>query len=450
MKNPALLKLLGVAMLGFVMLMPLFTIKNKIGERQSYYFEAKTAVANGWSESQRLLGPLLVVPYQTTEIRNVWDQPSQRSVDKEVTVRRYLLTMPQTLDSKIELNSEKRALGIFEFPVYRGTIELSGTFDLKALESLSKDPQIHKIGPPYLSIGLGDRRGLIGSPQISWNGQALSVTAHDAPDGQPGLRAGLADLDSSQKAVPFRVSLSLRGMEQLTLIPTAGHFTAQLKSNWPHPKFTGPFLPDRREISSEGFSARWDISALASGVETPLAHCGLGNCTELNQLATGVSLIEPVNLYLQTERAVKYGLLFIGLTFAAFWCVENLLSLRIHPVQYVLVGSALTVFYLLLLSLAEHLGFDWAYLSATLACTTLLALYLHRLWPSLKHEAAFIGFCLLLYTALYVILQSEDYALLMGASLVFGSLTALMLLTRNLDWYGLEKAQRQKTTPATV
>jgi inner membrane protein len=211
-----------------------------------------------------------------------------------------------------------------------------------------------------------------------------------------------------------------------------------MRADWPHPSFVGQFLPQRREVTAEGFTAHWQSSFFATNYEERLQAClGHRHCLSDSDNPFAVSFINPVDQYLKSERAIKYALLFIALTFAGFFLFEVLKRLAVHPMQYGLVGLALALFYLLLLSLAEHVPFALAYLLAAAACVLLLGIYLSAVLRSAWRGGAFALALGLLYGLLYVLLDAEDYALLMGSLLVFGLLAGVMLLTRRLDWYSL-------------
>ncbi|MCO2314175.1 cell envelope integrity protein CreD, partial [Pseudomonas aeruginosa] len=207
---------------------------------------------------------------------------------------------------------------------------------------------------------------------------------------------------------------------------------------WPHPSFGGEFLPSEREITAQGFTARWQTSFFATNMEEALRSCvEEQRCDGFQARAFGVGLVDPVDQYLKADRAIKYALLFITLTFAGFFLFEVLKRLAVHPVQYALVGLALAFFYLLLLSLAEHVGFELAYLVSAGACVGLIGFYLCFVLRSVARGLGFSAGLAGLYGLLYGLLSAEDYALLMGSLLLFAVLAAVMVLTRRLDWYGV-------------
>jgi len=254
------------------------------------------------------------------------------------------------------------------------------------------------------------------------------------------------------------IDVELLGTGALAFAPIGQETAVSLASPWPHPNFLGDFLPRDRAISADGFTAKWAVTRFATANNTLLRNDSavamfLREHAQGAQHASqggrgfdtfGVKFIEPVNVYLQAERAVKYGILFVALTFAAFFLLEILKSLRIHALQYGLVGLALAVFFLLTISLSEHIAFGWAYLSASVACVGLLAFYIGHVLKSAARGAAFGGLFALLYAVLYGLLLSEDNALVLGSLLLFVALAAVMILTRKVDWYHLGSSDPAK------
>jgi len=253
------------------------------------------------------------------------------------------------------------------------------------------------------------------------------------------VHAPLPVLDSQGgQTLEFAFDLKLQGTEQLSITPVGRDSRVELTSGWPHPSFVGEYLPSSREVSAKGFKAQWQTSFFATNLEEALADCVReDSCNALTARNFGVSFVDPVDQYLKTERAIKYALLFIGLTFAVFFLFEVLKRMAVHPVQYALVGMSLALFYLLLLSLSEHLSFALAYGIAATACVLLIGFYVSYVLHSALRGAGFGTLLALLYGMLFGLLGAEDYALLMGSVLVFGVLAGVMVLTRKLDWYGV-------------
>jgi inner membrane protein len=317
---------------------------------------------------------------------------------------------------------------------------------------------------PVLGFAVSDLRGLQGAPALAINGGAArwSPRIPGMPDTSwlaQGIHAPLPAeaLQAWQRreAVDFKLDLTLVGQERLSIIPLADETKARLRSAWPHPSFGGEFLATRRDISDSGFDAQWAVSSLVSAARTQLLEGRQERGAPRAHAADAVdsfdvSLVEPLNVYAISGRAIKYGLLFVALTLMAAFMFELFAQLRLHPVQYGLVGLSITLFFLLLLALSEKLAFGAAYGIAALASTLLLAVYFSAVLHTWKRGVALGGFVGVLYAALYGLLSSEDNALLLGALLLFGLLALLMLLTRRVDWYTVSAPRAPDAAPASA
>ena len=452
MDRAQLLKTLVVAGLALALLVPVAMIRDLIGERQARRNEAVQGIAEGWGGRQVLIGPFLAVPYERS-----WTEVTRDTVDGKERERRIERTeslvarLPvETLDWTVDAATSEKSRGIYKARLYVARVQAQGTIAIPARFGVAEDAGRISWGKPRLALGVADPRGLRSVSTL-----ALEGAAHEFLPGAGDrvLAAGVhAPLELAAAAQPrtlaFRFSLELAGSEALAIVPLARQTTVAMHADWPHPSFQGVFLPARHELRAKGFDAQWRVSWYAAQGAERLAACRREPCPVLAAPELAVSFIEPVGLYQQLERASKYGFLFIGLTFTAFFLFELLRRLAIHPIQYALVGLALAIFFLLLTALAEHLAFGLAYLIATLACTGLLAIYLARVLQNRLHGLAFGGALATLFGALYLLVQAEDYALLGGALLLFALLAATMLATRRLDWYRLTR--RQGASAASV
>nr|MDZ4048112.1 cell envelope integrity protein CreD [Pseudoxanthomonas sp.] len=283
-----------------------------------------------------------------------------------------------------------------------------------------------------------DNRG-VQALEVKLDGQPLAVEAGSRVGWLPeGLHAGVP-LSVLNKAFNVEIKVDLTGTSHLGWLPVGAETTVQASADWPHPGFDGRHLPLGSDITDEGFKARWAVSRLSSRVPQMLANCGpeLTHCEGLDEGRFGVRLVDPVDRYLMTDRAMKYALLFLGLVFGAVFLVEALASRPVHLVQYGLTGLALAMFYLLLLSLSEHIGFGPAYALAAASCSGLLAYYLSGVLGGRRAGLGFGMGLATLYGLLYALLGSEDYALLVGAAVLFAALASVMALTRRVDWHRL-------------
>lgn len=435
---------------------PLEMVNRLANERAARQEAVIDEIAASSAGAQRLVGPLLVLPYQEQYTEPYLEQETSDGENKLVRRTRSVkidgktLILPTRVDMTLQSLTSVKRRGLFKAPVFELDGQIEGRFLLPAEPPVQRqraDSRIH-WGVPYLSLGLSDPRGIARAPQLMWGDTALEFAQGSelGPTLPQGIHAPLpalwSDAPAPAREIPFRLTLALRGTDAMRVVPLADSTRIALESTWPHPSFQGRFLPnaDSLRISAAGFSAVWEVSALATAAPTHLrADLSAGRACQAGCADWfGVRFIAPVNVYSMVDRSVKYGLLFIGLTFAAFVLFELLHGLKIHPAQYLLVGLALALFFLLLLSLSEHVPFAFAYASATLACASLQGYYLSAVLGSLRRG---VGFALVLgglFAALYGLLMSEDAALLLGSLLLFALLALTMALTRRLDWYALE------------
>ena len=437
MRNPLFQKCALLALIGALLMIPLSMIESTINERTAHRAEAIRSIAASSAGEQSISGPVLTIPvveeYDDEQIEESNGERRKKTIRRKRT--HTLTVLPRQLDFNGGLNVEKRAYGLHETAVFEMQGVITGSFETPgpaALPTLGQNAQVY-WGIPVLSVGVADARGISGEPKIEIDGKPLTIRrgAHAS-----GLKAGfhaLAQTAQGNKVetIPFRIELRLAGTGSFDFVPVGEITTAELRGNWPHPSFGGNYLPRSREISKDGFSARWSTTALASNASS----------TAIDEHASGfqVRLIDPVDIYRQATRAVKYGVLFIVLSFSAFFMFEHLRSLPIHPIQYLLVGLAQAVFFLLLTSLSEHIAFSLAYLAGAGASITLIGIYLAAILHGWTRGLGFSGALAILYAALFGILRSEQNALLLGSLLLFIALAGLMLGTRRIDWYRLGK-----------
>jgi inner membrane protein len=438
-----LLKTLLIALLSLILMLPVASIRDLIAERQARRDEAVQGIAIGWGKRQTLVGPYLIVPYERT-----WIEISREAVDGSVKERRIerkesrQLRLPaDSVEWSMEVTTSEKARGIYKARLYSARIQAVGRLSLAARFGLTEGAGSKlSFGVPRLVLGVADPRGLRSVSQLNMGG---SVVEFVAGSGDRALAAGIhaplsaAALGTQARSLAFSFSLELAGSEALAVAPLAHDTAVALRADWPHPSFQGVFLPASHAPLDGGFHARWLVSRYAAQGAQRLASCASDECAALTAQQAAVSFIEPIDVYRQLERAAKYGFLFIGLMFAAFFMFELLRRLMIHPVQYALVGLALAMFFLLLTALSEHMAFAGAYALATIACVGLVTAYVLRVLRSAAAGLAFGGALGSLYGVLYLLIQAEDYSLLGGALLLFVLLAAAMLATRKVDWYRL-------------
>jgi inner membrane protein len=398
---------------------------------------------------------VLVVPYtRTVEVEEKDDRGVARRVKREESGQWTFF--PASLGIAGQLRPGVRRLGLHEVRVYEWQAHAQARFDVRIPQD--KGPQDgagqapRRIGKPWLSYSIADVRGLIGSPRLRLNGADMALEEGLGSQEGAGVHARLGEPVAGQTlALDTRLDFVLGGTESLALVPLGKSNRFAIESTWPHPRFGGSFLPRVREVGPKGFNAQWEVSSLATnaqaqyltGKHLPVLgdEAGADAMQVAGMDAVGLSLVDPVNVYSQADRASKYGMLFVLLTFVGFFMFELIKQLRIHPIQYVLVGLALAIFFLLLVSLSEHFAFGWAYLAASVACIGLLGFYLSAVLRSPARGLGFAAMLATLYASLYGLLVSEDNALVLGSALLFVILATIMLVTRKVDWYQLAGAR---------
>jgi len=401
---------------------PLLMIRAVIADRVSYRNQALSDVAQSYGGKQIFAGPVLIVPY--TELDG--------GETGKLRVTRYWTFFPATLDVSGPLRPDTRKRGLHRINVYEWQGRALAHFAVKIPDDANPAAQ-RQIGQPWLSYGIADVRGLRAEPRLRIDGQAATLEQGFGSREGSGLHARLPAPAAGQSlTLDADLELLLGGTETLALSPLGGSNRFALASAWPHPSFSG--RSPRHTLDANGFRADWEIASVASNAQQQFLNCRTAPASFRDDVV-GVSLYDPVDVYTQSDRATKYGMLFVLLTFVGFFIFELTKRLRIHPIQYALVGLGLAIFFLLLVSLSEHIEFFQAYLAAGVACIGLLGFYLSAVLRSLARSLGFSAMLAMLYAALYGLLISEDNALALGAGLLFVALAAIMTVTRQLDWY---------------
>jgi len=444
MRMNVLLKAFIVGAVAVAFVVPLAMIWRVVKDRSRYRDTVTAEVARSTAQSQTLVGPLVVVRYR--EVLPATVAGGAEQVREGVDV-----LLPDSLRIQSQAHVETRQRGIYRVPVFRATTGFTAAFALPPRLGLDKRRLLEEPRAEVV-FGVSDPRGIRAIPVVKLDGVAL----------EPRLGAGLGWLqhgfsvalppDAAGRRVAVNMDLELMGTDRLMFLPVGALNDVEMSSEWPHPGFVGGFLPDERSVSGRGFRARWKLSRFATGIDDAIARIRDGMTRSPSGIADtggmtsallntdlGVRFVQPVDVYVQSERAVKYGFLFVFLTFVAFFLFEVLRRMAVHPIQYALCGAALALFFLLLVSLSEHLPFAAAYLISSGACIGLAAFYVGHVLRSVLRGAMFAGLLGTMYGFLYVILQSEDYALLLGTLLLFAALAIVMVITRHVDWYRLSE-----------
>ncbi len=432
------LKAFAVMAIALALVIPLTMIYGQVEDRHKLQMSVEANVAASSAGPQQLIGPLVVVDYSVRVEKETKDEKTGHVSKYYENETRQRIFVAKDLNIKAVAKVEERHRGLYKAQLYNLSSKISGRFVLPENMGVGADWRAAQWSRAHLLLGISDMRGIHNRPVLSWNGKPLEFTSSNLDKFAHGIQVEFTDsTNMAGKEFTFEIPLELTGTKQFSVAPTAERTEMTMHSDWPDPSFEGRFLPQERQVGPGGFEAHWQVSGLARNLSKILD----GRSDTCTEEAFEISFIRPVNLYLQSERAVKYGFLFVGLTFAAFLMFELLKRLRIHPMQYLLVGLGLAMFFLLLISLAEHIGFLNAYLTASASCILLLGFYLENVLQSRLLGWGFAASLSLLYGVLYGLLMSEDNALLMGSILLFCALAAVMLATRKLDWYRLSQKE---------
>ncbi len=426
-----------IAVLIILLNIPLGVILGVIKERSAWNDQAHREIAATWGAPQNIAGPVLTIPFY--------------DANGDLQSATFL---SDTLEISADVTPEKRYRGIFEVIVYNARVSMSGSFTRPDFSAWGIEPYQVLWDKACVSLGLSDLRAVQEIHTFQWNSTPASLRSGEKPvPGINGLTARLFPDDDRQgqpgdpglfqDTNPFNIVFTVHGSREIRFAPAGDTTRMAVNSPWPHPSFRGDYLPSQRTITPEGFKAAWQVSGFGrdypgmwhsaqknAGLYTSRFACGM----------FGVELIQPVNFYTLSERSVKYGLLIIGLTFLCFFMFEILNQLKIHPMQYLLVGFSLSLFYLLLISFAEHIGFLPAYVLSAGACVLLITWYTRSFLKQTRASLITGGVLSAFFALFYVILQHEGYSLVMGASSLFFILALVMWLTRKLDWYQVFKA----------
>ena len=429
-------RLITVAILALILLIPLQMVESVVRERFQTYRKVVADIAGAWSSDQQVAGPILIVPYsERIEIRDEFVTPAgEKKVSQRwETCQRSAVILPDLLEYAGSLTPEMRHRGIYQVQVYTADLLVSGGFhDLqKKVESLSSDEDLEAINwsKAVIAFGLSDPRGIVEVDGFDFNGSGE----------QPRPGTTLGDMLPRGFHVPvgeaisddleFTLPIVIRGSGSISFLPLGETTRASFRSNWPHPSFVGEVLPVSRDITDEGFSAEWTIPLLNRSYPQVWRA---GKDVAIDEIDAGVRLFEPVALYDRVTRAVKYGLLFIVLTFLTLGLIELVIGVRLSLVQFLLIGVALAMFFLILVALAEHIGFTIAYVLAASTVVLLNTLYCAAILER-RGTAMLVGVVLtVIYGILFVILQAEDFALLGGTLLLVAALTVTMYFTRRI------------------
>ena len=440
-------KLAIAVLIAVALMVPLLMVYGLVWDRQQQAETAQAAIGEGWGGSQTIAGPVIVIPYRATEAETVSE--NGRDVTRNVTRVRELFLSPLSNRADVTIKPEKRKKAIYETVVYESRIAGTARFALPAdLARYGVTREALLLDRAEVRLGISDARGLIDGNSLTVNGTpaALQPGKGLLSSGSSGTFAFINWVDGAPLELAYRVGV--RGLGDFRMVPRGVDTRFNVRSVWPNPSFGGDFLPTTRAVRDNGFTATYAISNLALGQAQVLTEDlgrpvdgQTGEASADRAKAVTISLIEPVNLYSQVDRAIKYGFLFIGFTFVAFLMFDVIGGARVAAAEYLLAGVALVLFFVLLLAFAEVIGFTFAYLLASAAIIGLLSAYSAAVLKSWKRARFLAALLTGLYALLYVLLNLEAYSLLIGSVLMFFALAGVMYMTRNIDWSGLGRKE---------
>jgi len=431
LKNNIYFKIGTIVIITLLLLIPASMIRLLIIERESTQNEAIREVSSKWGEEQTISGPLISIPYY----RYIKEFSRKDSTEKIVQIKEFIHILPTELNISGNINPEKRYRGIYEIVVYNSKLSISGAFNNIDLASLDIQPRNILFDKAEFVIGINDLRGIEEQVILNWNDQNIAfnpgVSSNDVV--MSGINA-LLNLDlKDSSAYNFSLELDLKGSQLLYFTPVGRVTNINLRSEWPNPSFKGSFLPDSREVSEKGFVANWNVLHLNRN----FPQIWLGNRHSISDSSFGIDLLLPVDNYQKSYRSIRYAILFIGFTFLTFFFIEVLNKVFIHPIQYILVGIALIVFYSLLLSISEYLKYNLAFIVSAISTLALIAGYVQAILKSGKLTLLISGILTVLYSFIFTIIQLQDYALLIGSIGIFIILGLVMYFSRKIDWYNV-------------
>ena len=438
-KGPVM-KLLIMGVITLVLLLPLARVEHLISERQHLQYDAQVNIATNWGGKNTVHTPVLVVPY-TREVASGFVFKEGQQMAQKINRETHRVYVPmEAVDVKVNMTTELRQYGIYELPVYLIDVELSGFFANKTLQKLAEDIADLEWDSAELVLPVSQPRSLRSISALGMNQQEWSLDRKFNSQQFSGLSAKIPLDMAAKEDLAVTLQVSLAGSQGLSFSPTAGVSQVQVQSDWASPSFSGAFLPSKRTISTQGFSAQWSVMNL--NLNLPAWWTGVEPKLVSKQSEFGFQLYQPVDIYQQNMRSIKYSILVIVLSFLLFFLLEIYLRIYFHPIQYGMVGVALSLFYLLLMAFSEHVGFSQAYAIATAAVVTVVGWYGSGILSSHRKGMAVGFWTLMVYAFLYFLIQSQDYALVIGATVLFILFSFIMIFSRHLDWSKITQSTR--------
>ena len=454
-KTSISLKLFVIGTVTFLLMIPMLMVSSLIDERGGLKNSVAQEIYAEWSGAQTLQGPILTLPYYEYYLVDVEDKDTQGNIIKKEELRKriaYIHLLPDTLLVEGSISPEIRYRSIYEAVVYQSALKVHGVYqkpDLSEWEIAQKDVLYDKAS---ISFGLSDLRGVqerikiqFGEAEYFFNPSIKSDEVSNV------IKSGVSvpvRFDAGRNSMAFSFDLKLNGSESLFFLPYGKETKVSLHSTWSNPSFAGDFLPDSRSIDQNGFDAVWKVvdinraypqSFRGTDVYKLKHDMKYQYANGFQESAFGVNLRVPVDYYQKSSRSVKYGILVIVLTFISFFFVEIFMQKRIHAFQYILVGFALILFFALLISFSEHIGFNLAYAVSSFATIAAITLYARSVFKSRKFVLILLGILTLFYAFIFILLQLQDYSLILGSVMLFVVLSTVMYISKDIDWYNIKK-----------
>ena len=427
-----------IIVLILILLIPTSMVKELIEEREDVQIEAIDEVSSKWGSGQTITGPFISIPYD----RYVKRFNKKDSINEVVKIKEWAHFLPNKLDINGEIKPEKRYRGIYEVVVYESKLKIKGNFDNIKFKKLDIEIKNVHFDKATLNFGISDLKGIEKQVALNWNNKSISFNSGTSTKQivSSGINALVPIRTDSIVNYEFATEIDLKGSQYLYFTPVGKTTDVNIKSNWNTPSFTGTYLPDERNITDDGFTSNWNILHLNRN----FPQQWIGSKYQIEDSSFGTDLLLPVDNYKKSYRVAKYAILFLVLTFMTFFFVEIMKNVFIHPVQYLLVGIAIIVFYTLLLSFSEHIKFNFSYILASILTLLLISLYTTAILKSKQFGLLIFGILLIMYTFIFTIIQLEDYALLIGSLGMFIILGIVMYLSRKIDWYNVKLGQKEQ------
>lgn len=417
-KESVALRIILITSITILLLVPLLMIQSLIDDRQNYRLEAIREISKGWAGSQTVAGPILTAVNKTER---------EDKHGKKYFVEENIQYLPEKLNINADIEPEIRYKGIYELVLFKSKIKMKGQIDLTKFHERFPSDEYQTL---YISFNVSDLRGMQKDAKLLLNGNSYNLI--------PGSKSSVlkngfyseVKLDKNN-IQDFEIELDLSGREFLGFIPLGKYTEVKVNSPWNNPGFEGAFLPTSREISENNFSAKWNVNYFNRTYPQEWSEIAY----DIFPSVFGVKLLMPVDEYQKTTRTSKYGLMIIVLTFLSFFLVELFAKKVIHPIQYLLVGLSLIIFYSILLAISEYVVFQYSYLISSLLIILLIGLYIKSIYGSKQIASIITGMLAMFYGFMYVILQLQDYSLLLGNIALFLILAAVMFFTRKINWF---------------